>query len=49
MQSATRTTTLQNLSAIVAALENDEVWRWKKQGGQVMSYLCSTIPEEMSI
>jgi len=49
MQSATRTTTLQNLSAITGTLENAEVRKWKKQGGKVMGYLCSTIPEEMSI
>ena len=49
MKTATRTSTLQHLSAITGTLENDEVRRWKKQGGRVMGYLCSTIPEEMSI
>jgi benzoyl-CoA reductase/2-hydroxyglutaryl-CoA dehydratase subunit BcrC/BadD/HgdB len=49
MQSATMTSTLQHLSAIAATLENDEVRKWKKQGGKVIGYLCSTIPEEMSI
>jgi len=47
MKTATRTNTLQHLSAVTATLENDEVRRWKKQGGQVGGYLCSTIPEEM--
>ena len=47
MKTATKTTTLQHLSAITGTLENDEVRKWKKQGGKVMGYLCSTIPEEM--
>jgi len=46
---ATMTNTLQHLFAITGTLENDEVRKWKKQGGKVMGYLCSTIPEEMSI
>jgi benzoyl-CoA reductase/2-hydroxyglutaryl-CoA dehydratase subunit BcrC/BadD/HgdB len=41
--------TPQRLSAITGTLENDEVRKWKEQGGKVMGYLCSTIPEEMSI
>ena len=49
MELATKTNTLQHLSAISGTLDNDEVRRWKKQGGQVMGYLCSTLPEEMSI
>jgi hypothetical protein len=49
MKTATTTNTLQHLPAITGTLENDEVRKWKKQGGQVMGYLCSTIPEEMSI
>ena len=49
MKTATKTSTLQHLSAITGALENNEVRKWKKQGGQLMGYLCSTIPEEMSI
>jgi len=47
MKTATKTNTLQHLSAITGALENDEVRKWKKQGGKVIGYLCSTIPEEM--
>jgi len=47
MKTATKTNTLQHLSAITGTLENDEVRKWKKQGGKVMGYLCSTIPEEM--
>ncbi len=47
MKTATKTSTLQHLSAITDTLENDEVRKWKKQGGKVMGYLCSTIPEEM--
>jgi hypothetical protein len=49
MKTASRTDTLQHLTAITGTLENDEVRKWKKQGGRVMGYLCSTIPEEMSI
>jgi hypothetical protein len=49
LKTATKTNTVQHLSAITGTLENDEVRRWKKQGGRVMGYLCSTIPEEMSI
>ena len=49
MKTATRTDTLHHLSALTATLENDEVRKWKKQGGKVMGCLCSTIPEEMSI
>ena len=49
MKSATRMNTPQRLSAITGTLKNDEVRKWKKQGGRVMGYLCSTIPEEMSI
>jgi len=49
MKTATRIDTLQHLSAITGTLENDEVRRWKQQGGRGMGYLCSTIPEEMSI
>ena len=49
MQSASRTATLQNLSAITGALENGEVRKWKKQGGRVVGYLCATVPEEVSI
>jgi hypothetical protein len=49
LKSTTRTTTLQHLSAITGTLENGEVRKWKKQGGRVVGYLCSTIPEEMSI
>jgi len=47
MTIATRTNTLQQLSAITGTLGNDEVRKWKKQGGNVMGYLCSTIPDEM--
>lgn len=47
MKTASKTNTLQHLSAITGTLENDEVRKWKKQGGKVMGYLCSTIPEEM--
>jgi hypothetical protein len=49
LKTATKTNTLQHLSVITGTLENDEVRKWKKQGGKVMGYLCSTIPEEMSI
>jgi hypothetical protein len=49
MKTATKTNTLQHLSAITGMLENDEVRKWKEQGGRVVGYLCSTIPEEMSI
>jgi hypothetical protein len=49
MKTATRTNALQHLSAVTGTLENDEVRKWKKQGGRVMGHLCSTIPEEMSI
>jgi len=49
LKTATRANTLQHLSAITGTLENDEVRKWKKQGGKVVGYLCSTIPEEMSI
>ena len=49
MKSTTSISSLQHLLAITGALENDEVWKWEKQGGKVMGYLCSTIPEEMSI
>jgi hypothetical protein len=49
LKTANRTNALQHLSAVTGTLENDEVRRWKKQGGRVMGYLCSTIPEEMSI
>ena len=49
MKTTTRTSALQHLSAITGTMENDEVRKWKKQGGKVMGYLCSTIPEEMSI
>ena len=47
MKTASRTDTLQHLTAITGTLENEEVRQWKKQGGRVMGYLCSTIPEEM--
>jgi len=49
MKTATQTNTLEHISAITGTLENDGVRTWKKQGGQVTGYLCSTIPEEMSI
>ena len=49
MKTATKTNSLQHLSAITGTLENDEVRKWKKQGGRVIGYLCSTVPEEMSI
>jgi hypothetical protein len=49
MKTATKTNTLEHISAITGTLENDQVRKWKKQGGKVMGYLCSTIPEEMSI
>jgi benzoyl-CoA reductase subunit C len=47
MKTTTGTDTLQHLTAITGTLENEEVREWKKQGGRVMGYLCSTIPEEM--
>jgi len=47
MKTATKASTLAHLSTIAGTLENDEVRKWKKQGGKVMGYLCSTIPEEM--
>jgi hypothetical protein len=40
---------LHRLPAITGMLENDEVRKWKEQGARVVGYLCSTIPEEMSI
>jgi len=49
LKTATKTNSLQHLSAITGTLENDEVRKWKKQGGRVIGYLCSTVPEEMSI
>ena len=49
LRTATKTNTLQRLSAITGTLENEEVRKWRKQGGKVMGCLCSTIPEEMSI
>lgn len=49
MKTGTRMDTLQHLSAVTATLENDELRKWEKEGGRVMGYLCSTIPEEMSI
>ena len=49
MKTATKANTLQHLTAITGTLDNDEVRKWKKQGGKVMGYLCSTTPEEMSI
>jgi benzoyl-CoA reductase subunit C len=47
MKRAATAHALPRLSAIAATLENDEVREWKGQGGRVMGYLCSTIPEEM--
>lgn len=47
MKTAAMTRVLPHLSAVASTLENDEVRDWKRQGGRVMGYLCSTIPEEM--
>ena len=49
MKTATRTNTLRHLAAVTGTLENDEVRKWKKQGGRVVGYLCATVPEEVSI
>jgi len=49
MQSGLNSEVFDKFARIAGAINNSEVENWKKQGGKVMGYFCSFIPEEIFI
>jgi len=47
METEIQTPAFQIMSEATAGLENPVIQEWKAQGGQVVGYFCSMLPEEM--
>jgi bzd-type benzoyl-CoA reductase N subunit len=47
MGNANRERALQAFSEATQTLFNSELQSWKREGGQIVGYFCSTVPEEM--
>jgi benzoyl-CoA reductase subunit C len=49
MKSGLKSKVFENFSKIAGSINNSEVDNWKKQGGRVLGYTCSFVPEELFI
>jgi len=47
METNLKSKAFEPLAAAAETLANDQVRQWKEQGGQVMGYFCSAMPEEI--